>query len=98
MITRLKLDKKYLIEKSRTTEALKKMHIRTQSVHARTPLPQDQIHRRNGVLLRGLHPDDLTLMDRKPRYDADKHLGARPPTPIQQRELHLTLKAGRKKT
>ena len=39
-----------------------------------------------------------TLMDRYPRYDTDTHLGDIPPTPIQQREVHFTLKASRKKT
>jgi len=38
------------------------------------------------------------LMDRYPRYDTDTHLGNRPPTPIQQREVCFTLNARRKKT
>ena len=41
-------------------------------------------------------PDDPTLMDYYPRYGMEKHLGDRPPTPIQQREVPYKLKAGRK--
>ena len=44
------------------------------------------------------YPDDPTLMDCYPRYDMDKNLGDRSPTPIQQREVPYTLKARRKKT
>jgi hypothetical protein len=41
-------------------------------------------------------PDDPTLMDSHPSYGMDKPLGDRPPTPIQQREVHYKLKASRK--
>jgi hypothetical protein len=41
-------------------------------------------------------PDDTTLMDRYPRYDIDKLLGDRPPTPIQQREVRYNVRASRK--
>ena len=41
--------------------------------------------------------DDPTLIDRHPEYDTDKHLGDRPPTPMQQREDRYMLKACRKK-
>ena len=41
-------------------------------------------------------PDDPTLIDRQLEYDADKHLGDRPPTPTQQREIRYKLKASRK--
>jgi len=41
-------------------------------------------------------PDDPTLIDRYPRYDTDTHLGDRPPTPTQQREVRFTRKASRK--
>ena len=43
------------------------------------------------------YPDDPTLMDCYPRYDTDIHLGDRPSTPIQQRDVRFTLKASRKK-
>ena len=59
---------------------MKKIHIGTQSVHARSHIPQDRFHRRNGL---AFDPEDPTLMDRYPRYDIDKRLGNRPPTPIQ---------------
>jgi len=35
-------------------------------------------------------PDDPTPIDCYPRYDMDKHLGDRPPTPIQQRKFAIT--------
>ena len=41
-------------------------------------------------------PDDPTMMDRYPRYDMDKHLDDRTPTPIQQREVRYKLKVSRK--
>jgi hypothetical protein len=43
-------------------------------------------------------PDDPTLIDRYPEYDTDKHLGDRPPTPMQQREKRYMLKASRNKS
>lgn len=41
-------------------------------------------------------PDFLTLMDRYSGYDMDKHLGDRPPTQIQQRDVRYILRASRK--
>ena len=41
-------------------------------------------------------PNDPTLMDRYSSYDMDKHLGDRPPIPIQQREIRYKLRVSRK--
>ena len=41
-------------------------------------------------------PDDQSLIDRKPEYDSDTHLGDRPPIPTQQRAERYKLKSERK--
>ena len=42
-------------------------------------------------------PDDSTLIDRYLEYEMDKHLGDRPQTPTQQREVRYKIMGSRKK-
>ena len=42
-------------------------------------------------------PDDPTLIDRYPEYDTDKHLGDRPSTPTQQREIDISKRLAKRK-